>query len=141
MTVGLMIKEKLGYHLSDIDVILAKEYDSFKKNEEIVAKSIDNSDFFGIMEEYGFPYSRISRIVDGGVYSFDEQQEFNLTLQSIHKDRGISIIDCIVFIEDSIVLTKIMRVLDGDTKYMLKIALGEKFNINVPKSNIYDIIS
>ena len=127
--------------MNDSNILIKKEYDEFQKTEETWNNEIDSRAFFDILEKNGFDYKRISRLIDGGVYTFAEQHEFNIVLRRIKRNSKIKLIDSVLFLEDTIALQKILRFIDGETEWDLRDELAEKYNISKNISNIFDILS
>lgn len=127
--------------MTDSNILIKKEYENFKKTEEGWNREIDEHFFFDVLEKNGYDYTRISRIIDGGVFTFAEQHEFNIILRHIKRHDGIKLMDSVLYLEDTITLPKILRFIDGETEWELKDELADKYGIDKDISNIYDILS
>ena len=129
--------------MKDNSGLLRREYDEYKKIENDMAKNIDNDRFFVILEKsFGYNYEYMSRIIQGGVYSFHEQHDLNIAIRKLKSDFGIPISDTILFLEEeNIMLTRIMKFIDDETEWELAEELATKYNINKKSSNINDICS
>ena len=121
--------------------LIKNEYNEFKKTEENLHNELDSLRFFDIMDTvYGYNYKIISRFIQGWVHSFNERHDFNIALRKIKRQYNIDIMDSILFMEETIMLNKIIKFIDDETEWVLKDELAEKYNLNKKINNIFDII-
>lgn len=114
---------------------------AFERNEDFLHLDIDSSNFYHILEhEYGYDYKTISRYIEGGVYSLNEQHEFNIVLRKMGRKHNISITECILFLEDSILLSNILKFIDDETEWVLKDELAKKYNINKKNNKLFELL-
>ena len=124
----------------DVD-ISPQESEEFFRNERQLNKELDSNTFFNIIDDmYGIDYKKISRLIDGEVFTFNERHSFNVALRKIKKNYGIDLGDMILYLEETINLNKILKFLDEETHWVLKQELAYKNNIDINNKNIYDII-
>ena len=120
--------------------LIKNEYNSFKKNEENIHNELDSDRFFDILKnQYGFEYKDISRFIEGGVYTYNEQHDFNIVLRKLKKNNGIKIYESILFLEDCMLLPHILKFIDDETEWLLKLELAKQFKIET-KNKIFDIL-
>jgi hypothetical protein len=124
------------------DVSLRKnEDDAFQRNEKILQDNIDRERFYDIMErEYCFPFIDISKYIDGGVYADEDQHMFNIALRAIKHKYNIDIISMILFMEHDIQLPRILKFIDGETEWVLKVELSKRYNIPLTSNFFQDSI-
>ena len=121
--------------------LIKNDCKEFKKNEDNLHLEIDSASFYQILEDdYGYDYKTISRYIEGGVYSLNEQHEFNIVLRKLKRDHNIEITDSILFLEDSILMNNILKFIDDETEWTLKDELAKKYNINKKNNNIFELL-
>lgn len=121
--------------------LIKNEYNEFKRNEDTLHLELDSDRFFRILDEdYGYDYKTISRFIEGGVFSLNEQHEFNIVLRKLKRGRNIDITDSILFMEDSILLTHILKFIDDETEWMLRDELSKRYNIDKKINNIFELL-
>ena len=130
--------------MDDINMIetelIKNDYNSFKRNEELLHTELDSDNFFKILkDDHGFDYKSISRFIEGGVYSFNEQHDFNIVLRKLKRDNNIKITDSILFLEDCMLLTHILKFIDEETEWVLKNELSEQYKLD-RNNKLFDIL-
>jgi len=119
--------------------IRKNEIHNFEINENNLNNEIDSHKFFSILEtQYGYSYTTISKYIDGCVYTFHEQQQFNITIRNMKDDYGVLISDTILFLEETMTLQAILKFIDDETKACLKNELSEKYFIKIEKNKLFD---
>jgi len=121
--------------------ILKREYDDFKKIENEMARELDTNTFFELLDDvFGYSYEDLSKYIQGGIYTFNEQQDVNIIFRMLKSDYNIPIYDAILFLEEeNIMMSRIIKFIDTETEAILQEELSKKYNISVTKSNINDI--
>jgi len=121
--------------------ILKREYDDFKKIENEMARELDTNTFFELLDDvFGYSYEDLSKYIQGGIYTFNEQQDINIIFRMLKSDYNIPIYDTILFLEEeNIMMSRIIKFIDTETEAILQEELSKKYNIAVTKSNINDI--
>ena len=118
--------------------IRQNEYNLFKVNEQILHTGLDSKMFYDIMSDrYGYNYKTISRFIEGGVFTFHEQHNFNTALRTI-RECGISIHQCVLFLEESFDMQNIIKFIDEYTKEELKKELNMKYHLGIVYNSIND---
>ena len=121
--------------------LIKNDCNAFKRNEDTLHLELDSDMFFRILEEdYGYDYKTISRFIEGGVFSLNEQHEFNIVIRKLKRERNIDITDSILFLEDSILLNHILKFIDDETQWVLKDELAKKYNIDKKNNNIFNLL-
>jgi hypothetical protein len=120
--------------------LIKNECEEFKRTEDTLHRELDSSRFFHIMEtEFEFDYKTISRFIQGGVYTINEQHNFNIALRQLKRLYNIDISDSILFMEDTIYLSNILKFIDDETEWILTDELAKKFKIEDDIHNLYEI--
>jgi len=120
--------------------IIKHDYDTFKKNEDLLYSELDSNRFFEILENvYGYDYKTISKFIDGCSYNFNERHEFNIALRSLRKTYNISMVEAILYLEDSITMSNILKFIDDETEWVLKDELSNKYGIK-ENNKLFDIL-
>jgi len=120
--------------------LIKRDYVTFEKNEDILHSEIDSDRFFQILkDDYGFEYEDISRFIEGGVYSFNEQHDFNIILRKLKRDNNISIRESILYLEDCMLLNHILKFIDDETEWILKDELSSKYGIK-QNNKLFEIL-
>jgi len=128
--------ENMSEHMIETELI-KNEYDEFKRNEDNIHRELDGDRFYQILEDvYGYTYETISKYIEGGVYTFNEQHEFNIVLRKMKRQHNIGISDSILFMEDTISLNHIMKFIDDETERTLKCEMSDKYSIEEEISNL-----
>ena len=126
----------LSIGLSNDDLIAIKT----ASTQHSLVKELDSDRFFRLLkEEYGFDYKSISKFIEGGVYSFNEQHEFNIILRKMKRDKNISISESILFLEDGMLLNHILKFIDDETEWILKDELASRYGIE-QNNKLFDIL-
>ena len=100
---------EMDNHMVETELI-KNEYNEFKKNEDKLHLELDSDRFFHILEhDFEYDYQTISRYIEGGVFSFNEQHDFNIVLRKLKREYGVDIMDSILFLEESILLNHIVK--------------------------------
>ena len=121
--------------------IIKNDCNEFKKNEDSLHLDLDSDRFYLILErDYGYNYKTISRYIEGGVYSLNEQHEFNIVLRKLKREHNIDIKDSILYLEDSILMGHILKFIDDETEWALKDELAKMYNIDKNKNNIFELL-
>jgi len=121
--------------------LIKNDCKEFEKNENDLHLEIDSSRFYEILkDDYGYEYKTISRFIEGAVFSLNEQHEFNIVLRRMKIEHKIDITDSILFLEDSILLTNILKFIDDETEWVLKDELAKKYNIDKKNNNIFEFL-
>jgi len=121
--------------------LIKHDCEEFKKNEDNLHLDIDNHNFYRILEEeYGYNYKTISRYIEGGVFSLNEQHEFNIVLRKLKREHNIDITDSILFLEDTILMNYILKFIDDETEWVLKDELAKKYNIDKKNNKIFEFL-
>ncbi len=121
--------------------LIKNDCEEFKKNESKLHLDLDSDKFFQIMKrDYGYEYNTISRFLEGGKYTPNEQQEFNIILRRMKRDHKIDIADSIMFLEDSILLSHILKFIDGETEWVLKEELMSRCNIGKSTNKLFEFL-
>jgi hypothetical protein len=111
-----------------------------KLNEQELINEISKNEFFDWMTLNGYNFNKIKNVLDNKKISTTEQYKFNEILRKAKKEVKISLIESIVFLEESFIkFKKIIDVLDNETKFELKKELSEKYHIKMDKSNLSQI--
>jgi hypothetical protein len=122
--------------------IIKNECREFQRTEEDLHLELDSSRFFFILEkDFNYSYKTISRLIQGSCYTPNEQHEFNITLRRLKMLYNIDIMDSILYLEDTIMLSNILKFIDDETEWMLKEELSAKFCIDVDVKTIFDFMS
>lgn len=122
--------------------IIKNECRAFEQIENDLHHELDSDRFFSILEkEYGYDFKTISRYIQGGVYSFNEQHEFNIVLRRMKREHGIKISESVLFLEETILMNQILRFIDDETEWILRDEMEENYNISKKKNNISKIMS
>jgi len=118
-----------------------KENEEFRKIEDNLHRELDSDKFFELMEnKFGYDYKIITKYILGGSYTYNEQHEFNIALRKMKKLYNVDISDAILFLEETMALNSILRVIDGETEYLLKDEMSEKYYISSGTNNIFEIM-
>lgn len=121
--------------------LIKNDCDEFKRNEEALHQELDSARFFSIIKNhYGYEYDTISKYIQGGNYSFNEQHDFNITLRKMKREHDIDISDSIVFLEETINMNYILKFIDDETEWVLKNELSTKYNINMKPNKLFEIL-
>jgi len=121
--------------------LIKTDCEEFKKNENLQHLEIDKCRFYHILyDSYGYDYNTISKYIEGGIFSINEQHEFNIVLRKLKRDHNIDVIDSILFLEDSILLNNILKFIDDETEWLLKDELAIKYNINKKNNKIFKFL-
>jgi len=110
--------------------MISTEALSIDKSEENIIDNIQKKNFFKILKECGYTYERLKVIFESEIYTNETQNDLNITLRKIKKSHGIHLSDSVVFLEDFTRIKKILYFLDGDSKYIIKTELSERYNID-----------
>ena len=111
--------------------LIKNECDEFERNENKLHCELDSGRFFQLLEtEYGYDYKTVSRFIQGGVYTFNEQHEFNIALRKLKRNHDIHISDSILFLEDTMILNHILKFIDEETEWILTDELTDKCNMD-----------
>lgn len=122
--------ENVVDHSTDMSLI-KNDFNEFRKIEDELFKTIDSSNFYDTMRsEFGYSYEDISRYIHAGIFTQYEQQKFNIALRTLKKLYGIYISDAIIYMEETMNLSNILKFMDDETVWVLKSELSKKFNIN-----------
>lgn len=122
--------------------IVKNECREFEKIEDNLHKELDSDRFFHLLEhEYGYDFKTISKYIEGGIYSFNEQHDFNIVLRKLKREHGISIAESIIFLEETIMMNQILRFIDDETEWILRDEMEENYSISKKKNNIFSIMS
>ena len=121
--------------------LIKHDCNEFKRNEDSLHLELDSNSFFKLLEtEYGYDYKTISKFIEGGVYTINEQQEFNIILRKIKTDHNIDITESILFLEDTILMGPILKFIDDETEWLLKDELSKRYNIDKKNNSIFNIL-
>jgi hypothetical protein len=111
-------------------------FDKTKENEMI--NDISRAEFMAWMEENGYDANRLRKLFEEKRISSVEQSKFNYLLKKTKKELKISIVDCVLYLDELMdKIKKIVSCLDEDTKYMLKSELAKKYKINLKNNYLY----
>ena len=120
-------------------MVIKHDHELFKENENILSYDIDRRRFYNILDDvFGYTYQDISRMIDGGVYTPTERQQFNIAIRELKQYYNIDIKDTIIYIEDSIPMDHILKFIDDETEWSLK---NELISSNYIKDNSTTILS
>jgi hypothetical protein len=116
--------------------------DLFDGNEETdIINIISKQNFMNWLEINGFSEKQIKQFFQEKRISSIEQNRFNILLRKAKKETGISIVEIVLYLENSVVkLKKIISILDEDTFHILKHELASKFKIKIDKNMLYKIL-
>lgn len=118
--------------------LIKNEYEEFKRTEDTLHYELDSGRFFNIMENvFGFDYKTISRFIQGSTYTINEQHTFNIALRQLKRKYNIDISDSILYMEDTISLSSILKFIDDETEWILKDELSKKSHIDNEELNFY----
>jgi len=121
--------------------LIKNDCSEFKRNEDALHLDLDSDRFFKLLEaKYGYDYKTISRYIEGGEYSPNEQHDFNIILRKLKRENGIDISDSILFLEDSILLSHVLKFIDDETEWALKEELARKYKINKKINDIFELL-
>ena len=122
--------------------IEANNTDYFNNDEsnDIIDK-IFKRDFLVILERNGYSEDDLKKFFQEKQISSIAQNQFNYTLRRINKQCGISLIDMVIFLENSInKLKKILLTLDEETTHILKKELSDKYKIKITKNTLFELL-
>ncbi|RKY69502.1 MAG: hypothetical protein DRQ24_10710 [Candidatus Latescibacterota bacterium] len=121
--------------------ILKREYDDFKQIENEMAKKLDTNTFFDILSDvFGYDYEYISKLIQGGLHTFYEQQELNIIFRMLKSDYNIPIYETLLFLEEeNIMMSRLIKFIDDETEFELKQELSAKYNIDMGNNNIIEL--
>ena len=132
--------EDTDNHMIETELIKT-DCKEFMKNESMLHSEIDSCSFYHILyTEYGYDYTTISKYIEGGIFSINEQHEFNIVLRKLKRDHNIDIVDSILFLENSILLSHILKFIDDETEWLLKDELSTKYNISKKNNKIFKFL-
>jgi hypothetical protein len=130
----------MEYNIIEIE-LNKKENEVFRKIEDDLHEEIDSAKFFYLMDEkFGYNYKLITKFILGGIYTYNEQHEFNIALRKMKKIYDVEIMDSVLYLEKTMAIKNILSVIDGETEYLLKEELSSKYFISSGSNNIFDIM-
>ena len=122
--------------------LIKNEYEEFKRTEDTLHQELDSARFFDIMEtDFGYDYKTISRFIQGCSYTINEQHNFNIALRQLKKNYNIDISDSILFMEDTISLSNILKFIDDETEWILKDEMAKKYQIVDDIHGLFELFS
>lgn len=121
--------------------LIKNDCKEFERNEDALHLELDSGRFYHILErDYGYDYKTISRYIEGGVYSVNEQHEFNIVLRRLKREHNIDITDSILFLEDTILMTHILKFIDDETEWTLKDELASRYKISKKSNKLFELL-
>ena len=121
--------------------LIKNDCKEFERNEDALHLELDSGRFYQILErDYGYDYKTISRYIEGGVYSVNEQHEFNIVLRRLKREHNIDITDSILFLEDTILMSHILKFIDDETEWALKDELANRYNISKKSNKLFELL-
>ena len=120
--------------------MISKEVLSVSKSEEIIINDIQKGSFYDILEKYGFTYAKLQVIFESEIYTNDTQNNLNVILRKIKKTHGINMSDSVVFLDEFTRIKKILYFLDGESKWIIKNELAEKYNIDFETNELLKML-
>lgn len=110
-------------------------------NENIIIEKISKQVFFNFLEKHGFNQESLKSIFDNKRISSIQQNKFNIALRVINNDYKISLIECVIFLEEKFIgFKKILSILDDDILYLLKKEMSQEYNIKLKENGLLDIL-
>jgi len=122
------------------DQIVLKENMFMYKNDATVIDTIHRCRFFEMLREYDFDLPILKIIFESDIHTTSQQNEFNIALRKIKKLHGMSLVDCVLFLGEFNKIKKIVYFLDDETKYILKVELAERYNVDVKEDTLFEFI-
>jgi hypothetical protein len=120
---------------------LSKDEVFNKSKENEIIDNISKEEFLKWMTDNGFSKSFLKTIFDEKKIGSVEQSSFNQLLRRTKKEMNITILDSVLYLEDSLnKFKKIIAYLDNDTKEILKKELAKKYRIKIESNNLYKIL-
>ena len=124
-----------------MDMVSKEEILSVSKSEETMINNIQKTKFFELLEKYNFTYAKLQVIFESEIYTNETQNNLNIILRRIKKTHGINMSDAVVFLEEFTRIKKILYFLDGESKWIIKNELSEKYNIEIETNELYKMLS
>jgi len=121
--------------------MISKEVLSISKSEENIIDNIQKTKFFELLDKYEFTYEKLQVIFESEMYTNDTQNNLNIILRKIKKLHGMNMSDSVIFLEDFTRIKKILYFLDGESKWIIKNELSEKYNIEIETNELYKMLN
>ena len=120
--------------------MISKEVLSVSKSEETIIDNIEKEKFYKLLSKYGYPYDKLQVIFESEIYTNDTQHSLNIILRKIKKVHGIDMSDGIIFLEEFTRIKRILFFMDGESKWIIKNELAEKYNIDFDTNELYKML-
>jgi hypothetical protein len=112
-----------------------------RSEENEIIDEINRNEFFKLMSEHGFDHNTLRRLFENKRISANEQINFNNALRMAKQKIFINIYESIIYLDECFIkIKKILSFLDGDTKYILKKELSDKYKIQLNKNELWKIL-
>lgn len=121
--------------------MISKDALSIFKSEETIIDNIQRKKFFDVLKECGYTYERLKVIFESEMYTNETQNDLNITLRKIKKSHGLHLSDSVVFLEEFTRIKKILYFLDGESKWIIKNELSDKYNIEFETNELFKMLS
>lgn len=120
---------------------ISKEILSISKSEDSIINKIQKDIFFNILKRYEFTYEKLQLIFQSEIYTNEIQDNLNMILRKMKKKHKILISESVLFLEEFTKIKKILYFLDGESKWIIKNELSEKYNIELETNELYKLLS
>jgi hypothetical protein len=89
-------------------------------------------EFFEWLDKKGYDFNFLKNVFDGKKASLIEQNRFNIILRNAKQDLNLDICKMVVYFEEDFTkLRKILAILDGETKFIIKKELSAIYKIAI----------
>jgi len=112
-----------------------------KANENELIDNIMKREFFEWLDKKGYDFNFLKNVFDGKKASLIEQNRFNIILRNAKQDLNLDICKMVVYFEEDFTkLRKILAILDGETKFIIKKELSSIYKIAIEENNLKQIL-
>lgn len=112
-----------------------------KANENELIDNIMKREFFEWLDKKGYDFNFLKNVFDGKKASLIEQNRFNIILRNAKQDLNLDICKMVVYFEEDFTkLRKILAILDGETKFIIKKELSVIYKIAIEENNLKQIL-
>lgn len=110
-------------------------------NENNIINDISKTIFFEWLNKEGLSETNIKEMFDGKKITSLEQQKLNSLLKKAKTELFITVVESLIYFDENFIdIKKIIPVLDGETRFIVKKELAEKYKLELEITNLSEII-
>jgi len=112
-----------------------------RTDEDNIVTEMSKTEFFKQLDKRGFSIEVLYDIGSNSRISGIQQNKFNVALIEVIEETGLELVEAIIYLEDIFVkFNKVLSMLDSKTKLLLKQKMAKRYNIEIEKNNLCDLL-